>query len=145
MNFKFLKSLPDYAVQKPILISGKQSVMFSETEYLSIEQNDIVTFYEIKYEYHCSPFRDVMIESNVLTVGFEEHFYLFDLINEKNILSLKMNGYFGHLYFYENLFYVADACGIHCVDANGTIIWQNPNLGLLRVQHYQQPTNLRMQ
>jgi hypothetical protein len=67
---------------------------------------------------------------NILAVGFEENFYLFDTATKTNILNLKMEGYFGHLYFNEDLLYIADANGIHCIDKTASIIWHNNNLGI---------------
>ena len=46
------------------------------------------------------------------------------------MLKLKMEGYFGHLYFNEDLFYIADSAGIFCINKNTSIIWQNKNLGI---------------
>ncbi|MEO6721779.1 MAG: hypothetical protein ABIN67_15640 [Ferruginibacter sp.] len=41
-----------------------------------------------------------------------------------------MEGYFGRLYLNKKYFYVADACGLYCIDKSGTILWKNNNLAI---------------
>lgn len=41
-----------------------------------------------------------------------------------------MDGYFGHLYYDNGAFYIADAIGLHCIDKNGQILWYNAELGI---------------
>jgi hypothetical protein len=130
MNCKFTNDLSDGITQKPILISGKKSIHFSKTEYVLIEQGNNSIPYEIRYEYSCSPFKDALIENEILAVGFEEKFYLFDISKNKSILSLKVKGYFGHLYLHDDLFYVADAYGLYCVNKVGYILWYNSNIAI---------------
>ncbi len=125
-----------------ILISGLDSVDYKSRQILSIDSNNEIGFYEIRYEYHISPFKSAELSNNILLVGFEEYFYMFDTITKKNLLSLKLSGYFGHFYhndssiyaedFYQNdnLIYVADATGIYCVNINGAIQWRSDELGL---------------
>lgn len=131
MTFVFTNILPDSINLQPILISGPDSIHFRRKEYLIVNQNDDArNLFEIKYDCHCSPFKQTMIIDKILAVGFEEYFYLFDTAIQSNILKLKMEGYFGHLYFNEDLFYVADSAGIYCINKNASIIWQNNNLGI---------------
>ena len=131
MNFIFSNDLIDSVNLQPILISGPDSQEFSNKEYLILYQNGNAEYlFEIRYEYHCSPFKEAMRVDNILAVGFEEYFYLFDLVTKTNILKLKMEGHFGHLYFNEDLFYIADSAGINCINKNASIIWQNKNLGI---------------
>jgi len=131
MTFVFTSILPDSVDLQPTLISGPESIHFTGKEYLIVNQNDSAKdLFEIRYEYHSSPFKQAMILKNILAVGFEEYFYLFDLFTKSNTLRLKMEGYFGHLYFNEDLFYVADSAGIYCINKNASIIWQNNNLGI---------------
>ena len=131
MTFVFTSILPDSVDLQPTLISGSDSIHFSGKEYLIVNQNDDTKYlFEIRYEYHCGPFKQAMIVSNILAIGFEQYLYLFDLVTKTNILKLKMEGYFGHLYFNEDLFYVADSAGINCISKNASIRWQNKNLGI---------------
>ena len=90
----------------------------------------MASVFEIRYEYHCSSFKEALIVDTILAVGHEEHFYLFDLTTNTNILRLKMNGYFGHLYLNDNYFYVADAGGLYCIDKFGKTRWENSNLAI---------------
>lgn len=126
----FTDKLPDNLYSESILISGAESLHFDKQEYLIIIQNNDERCYEIRYEYHCSPFKQAMIIDSVLAVGYEENFYLFDLVTNRNLLNLKMEWYFGHLYFDNDLFYVADACGLYCINKNACILWQNSKLAI---------------
>jgi hypothetical protein len=130
MKHKFVEKFPEEIYRNPVLISGKKSEMLPGIQYLLIEKDGLIIPYEIRYEYHCSPFQEVIIENDILAVGFEEYFYLFDVTKNENMLSLKMDGYFGHIYFDNNLFYVADARGLHCINETGQILWQNTNIAI---------------
>jgi hypothetical protein len=131
MNFNFADKLPASLNSEPILISGPDSFHLNRREYLIIVQDESVKkLYEIRYEYHCSPFKQAIIVDNILAVGHEEHFYLFNLMTSTNMLRLKMEGYFGHIYYDKNRFYIADAGGLYCIDKNASINWQNNNLAI---------------
>lgn len=131
MTFIFSSALPNSIHLESILISGPESVQFTNKEYLIINRNDDTkSLFEIRYDCHCSPFKQAMIADNILAVGFEEYFYLFDIITKKSILKLKMEGYFGHLYSDDNLFYVADSRGLYCINKAASLMWQNNHLGI---------------
>jgi hypothetical protein len=131
MTFDFAKSLQGNSSLRAIVISGDDSLLLDESEFLIITHSDSSKrLYEIKYEYHCSPFKEVLIVDNLLAVGHEEHFYLFDLNTKTNMLRLKVEGYFGHMYFDSNHFYVADAHGLYCIDKNTSIKWHNNSLAI---------------
>jgi hypothetical protein len=102
-----------------------------EGEFLILEQHGQAEgLFEIRYEYHCSPFKEAIIIADVLAVGFEEHFYMFDMKKKSTILKLKVSGYFGHLYYNREFFYITDSGGVFCIDKAGSLIWQNNNLGI---------------
>ena len=131
MNFIFSKDLFESVNLESILISGPDSLNFTNKEYLILDSNgEAQGLFEIRYQAHCSPFKEAMIIDHILAVGFEGYFYMFDIISKSNMLKLKMEGYFGHLYFNKDLFYVADSAGIYCINKNASIIWQNKNLGI---------------
>lgn len=131
MNFDFTDKSPDDLNLQPIVISGQESSSLNWREYLIASQKEgEKSLYQIRYEHHCSPFKQAIIVDNILAVGHEEHFYLFNLTTNTNMLRLKMEGYFGHLYFDRDVFYVADAGGLYCVDKNASINWQNNNLAI---------------
>lgn len=131
MNYSFTDFVPSDLQIQPLLISGQDSVLFANHAYLLVQINDsILNLFEIKYEQHCSPFRQALITNQLLAVGYEEHFYLYDLPANRNLLSLKLEGYFGHLYAEADFFYIADACGIYCIDQDASVRWHNNNLGI---------------
>jgi hypothetical protein len=130
MTFKFLPQLPRDFSGQSFLISGKESADLENQEFLAIDDNGLEYVLEIRYEVHCSPFKEVCLLDRLLGVGHEDHFYLFDLETNTNLLSLKLDGYFGHLYLNDKLFYVASARGLYCVNDRGKLIWQNVNLGI---------------
>src|SRR6266536_2496966 len=104
MNFQFTAIFPDDLNLQPILISAHDSFDLSGRDYLiSIQLDGAKSLYEIRYEHHCSPFKQAIIAGNTLAVGHEDYFYLFNLLTRTNILRLKMEGYFGHLYFENDL------------------------------------------
>lgn len=131
MITEFTDTIPNDISMEPVLISGSASIYYAGKEYLILSDHDIVTgVYEIKYQVHCSPFKQALLIDNLLAVGHEEHFYLFSINTNQNLLRLKLDGYFGHLYFDKDLFYVADATGLHCIDKNGNVCWANAELGI---------------
>jgi hypothetical protein len=71
-----------------------------------------------------------MLIDKLLAVGHEGHFYLFDLSKNLSVLRLKMNGYFGHIHFDNEHFFVAGANGLYCISQNCEIAWQNLNLAI---------------
>ena len=128
MDIAFANDLP---VSDPVIISGPDSLNLNGREYLIVSQDDSEkNFYEIRYDVHCSPFKQAIIADNVLAVGYEEYFYLFDLSANTNILRLKMEGYFGHLYTDNGFFYLADAQGLYKIDKKANLNWHNNNLAI---------------
>lgn len=123
-NYTFLDTVP--AGLTPILISGEESLNMTRKKFLLIED----TAFEIRYAYHCSPFCEAHLTGNVLAVGFEGFFYLYNISEKVSLLALEMEGYFGNLHLHNEQFFVADACGIYCINREGKIIWQNKNLGI---------------
>lgn len=131
MSIEFIDNIPDDTNLKPVLISGSTSSEYSNQKYLKlIKDGTVIGLYEIKYQIHCSPFEEALLIDDLLAIGHEEHFYLFDKVINENILKLKMNGYFGHIYFDSGLFYVADASGLYCIDKTGNICWSNLELAI---------------
>ena len=131
MTIEFIDDIPDKTNLKPVLISGSTSADYANQRYLKFSDDDNVTgLYVIKYQAHCSPFKEALLIGNLLAVGHEEHFYLFDNVTNESVLRLEMNGYFGHLYFDTGYFYVADASGLHCIDKTGNIRWSNLGLAI---------------
>jgi hypothetical protein len=130
MNFEFVTTLPAEINATPLLISGEETKGLPGI-FLLVHHKDRGTLvFEIRYEVHCSPFHDCYISEEILAVGWEEYFYLFNLTRETTVLRLKMKGYFGSLYTQSDCFYVADANGLYCIDQNGHIAWQNTTLGI---------------
>lgn len=130
MTFKFSPQLPSEFSGQPVLISGQDSTNLKRQEFLTVEDNGHQSIFEIRYEVHCSPFKEALLADNILGVGHEEHLYLFDLRENSNIITLKLDGYFGHVYLDDQRFYVAGASGLYCLDKRGNVIWRNSNLGI---------------
>jgi hypothetical protein len=131
MTLEFKDIIPDDTKLHPILISGSISTSYSKQIFLILsEENTITRLYEIKYEVHCSPFKETLLIDNLLAVGHEKYFYLFNLVTNENILKLEMNGFFGHLYYDKGVFYIADANGLHSINKNGEIHWSNVALAI---------------
>lgn len=131
MEIKFVDLLPENYTEQPILISGSSSIQHSEKQYLSLNQgNGIFKIYEIRYQYQCSPFNRAKLIGDIIVIGHEEHFYLFNMTQNSNFINLKLSGYFGHFYEYDDLIYVADANDLYCLNLLGEIKWQTKNLGI---------------
>jgi hypothetical protein len=131
MNYTFTDKIPDEIDCDPILISGADSKEFNRTAYLILtEMGTKPKVFEIKYESHSGPFKEAIAYTNLLAVGHEETFYLFDLNNKTNLLNLKMVGYFGHLYLDNEQFYVADANGLYCIDSTANVQWYNDGIAI---------------
>src|SRR5688572_7607171 len=130
MTFKFLPQLPSDFSGQSVLISGQESANLRGQEFLIVDDNGHEFGLEIRYDVHCSPFKEVRLLDEILAVGHEEHIYLFDLKTNANLVSIKLEGYFGHVYLDRQLFYVTGASGLYCIDKSGRIIWKNENLGI---------------
>ncbi len=129
MTFTFYPDIVPDAGEAEI-ISGEVPFHFSNSEYLVVRNGDESRVFKIIYEYRCSPFKEATIHADLLLVGHQEHFYLYDLKSKQSLLVLKMNGYFGHLYIEGNYFFIADSAGLFCIDKSGKILWHNNNLGI---------------
>jgi hypothetical protein len=55
---------------------------------------------------------------------------MFDLISDSCIQRMEVSGYFGQCYLDNNMFYIADANGLTCIDRKGKISWRQNNLGI---------------
>lgn len=131
MTISFIDTLPQETALKPVLISGTNSTDYSLKIFLKLgDENLIDRIFEVRYNVRCSPFKEAMLVENLLAVGFEEHFYLFNTITNESIIILKMNGYFCHLYYYKEAFYITDAYGLYCINKFGEILWSNTTLGI---------------
>lgn len=114
-----------------MLISGKTSLEFNRKQFLSLTYEDgSLDMYEIRYAYHCSPFKHAEVQNTILLVGHEEHCYFFDIGTNTQLTVLQLSGYFGHMYVDNELIYVADAHGLYCLNQVGTLLWSNGALGI---------------
>lgn len=131
MHFKFTKTIPDEYKDKARLISGLESALLQNNEYIIVRQDkkDIYTF-EIRFDISSGLYKEATIAGNILAVGHEEYFYMYNIDKNDNFLRYKVEGYFGHLYMHNNKFFVADACGLTCFDSSGNRIWENLTLAI---------------
>lgn len=128
MALYFSLSIPKYSSEPTVLVSGLDSQNLFGTEYII---NDLTyDIYEIKYEYTSGPFKEAIFIGNLLAIGHHEYFYLFDTIGKNLVLKLKLDFYFSQIRIDNNRIYVADACGIYCLDSNGDISWHQKDLGI---------------
>ena len=131
MTISFIDTLPQETALKPVLISGTNSTDYSFKIFLKLsDENLIDRIFEVRYNVRCSPYKEAMLVENLLAVGLEEHFYLFNTITNETIIILKMNGYFCHLYYDKEAFYITDAYGLYCINKFGEILWSNTTLGI---------------
>lgn len=131
MTISFIDTLPQETALKPVLISGTNSTEYSFKIFLKLgDENLIDRIFEVRYNVRCSPYKEAMLVENLLAVGLEEHFYLFNTITNETIIILKMNGYFCHLYYDKEAFYITDAYGLYCINKFGEILWSNTTLGI---------------
>ena len=131
MEITFIDELPIGNSRIPIIISGSHSLVFPNKQFLILMNADeCINIYELRYQYKCSPFQQAELIGGLLAVGHQEHFYLFDLIKNSNILVSMMSGYFGHFYKDNALLFVADATQIHCLGNDGSALWISASLGV---------------
>ena len=131
MTLTFTDTRPDTSVLNPVLISGPMSIDCSGRTFIILSnKNELKGLFEIKYDIHCSSFREALLIDHLLAVGHEGYFYLFNTTTNQTILRLAMDGYFGHLYYNNELFYIADANGIHCINKSGEVLWKNSELAI---------------
>lgn len=129
MVFTFFPDLPT-DVGEAEIISDQTPFHFSCSEYLVMQGKDEKRAFKIVYEGHCSPFREAIIINDLLLVGHEAHFYVYDLKAKYSLLILEMNGYFGHLYVDNSNFYVTDAQSLYRIDREKEVVWHCTNLGI---------------
>ena len=106
MEYRFSLEVTAEQRDSAFLISGPSSLTKGRQVYVleSFEDKDQRTF-EIRYDHHCSPFKEIRRVLDHLFVGHEQHLYVFNLMHERPMQVLEMWGYFGHLYEHENLVY----------------------------------------
>jgi len=110
-----------------VIISGNDSLALKNIEYLVSDEKMV---YEIRYEYKTSPFNDIKFFGNKLAVGYQEYFYLIHTDENTLLLKLKLDFYFGYIYFNANYIYVADAFGIFCISQDGEVLWHTDGLAI---------------
>jgi hypothetical protein len=130
MDLRFSTHLPRAFKGRPVLISGSSSESLQQAVYLVSPGEEPAHVFKIKFSNHCSPFKQTELRGEYLLVGHEEHFYFFNVANGELVLKQQMNGYFGRFYRDNDLFYVADASGLHCITRDGKLTWQNNSLGV---------------
>ncbi|EAY27008.1 hypothetical protein [Microscilla marina] len=126
MNYTFFDPPADYNNPRAAtIISGDESKTYTHTTYLLIKE----ALYEIKFKQPCGPFKKALLQDNILAVGHQCNFYLFDIARQQHILTLPLNQYFGNIYQKNGLFYITDSSGVHCVSPQGDVHWHNGELG----------------
>ena len=129
MYYTFLDQAPAFD-SYIYLLSGEDTSFLPRCEYLYLHVNNVYYLFEIRYEYHCSPFKEAWISGSTLAVGHEENCHLYDLTRMTHIVTIPMDGYFGHIYVHNHIFYIADACKLIAVDELGKIVWKSGELGI---------------
>jgi hypothetical protein len=67
MNIEFTNSVPGEFRNQKLLVSGKESVKWSNVEYLVLKDHDTIKkAFQIRFEAHCSPFKDIIIHNSLL-------------------------------------------------------------------------------
>lgn len=130
-TFTFIDDLPADFSGVPILISGEGSLKWEGKTYLKPSGTIYdAALFEINHQYDGLPFKQAMLIGHLLAVGYQQHFYLFDLSANKHLLTLQMDGYFGHLYFDQDVFYVTDSEQAYCITKEAIILWESEAVGL---------------
>ncbi len=98
MRWRFAVTLPKDYTEEVRIISGADSFELKGQAYLILQEDYSisVSVFEIKNEY--SPFKKAKVVDNILAVGHECHFYLFNPETNRNFFKLKVNGYFAGNY-----------------------------------------------
>ena len=131
MTYDFMDRLPAELTHLPIItISGSASMLMPGRAYLVGRGHSEVPVFEIRYEYHSAPFREAVILGQVLAVGHECHFYLYDIEKSEHVLSLELNGYFGHFYINDDTFFITDASFVYGISLSGRMLWKSLCLGI---------------
>lgn len=116
--------------RSPVLISGSSSERKNIREYLVVQYNGEEEVYEIHLEHRCSPFSQIIRTDDLLAVGREDRFFIFQTRTRTLLLDLPMDGYFSSLHFEHDNFFVTDACSVYCIEKTGHVLWQNQQLGI---------------
>ena len=99
-------------------------------EYLYIDTGDEVILVETSAHYNCSPFKEVILTENILAVGYHDQFHMLEVTTLRHFVTIPMEFYFGHLYLYEEILYVADACCVHAITEYGKYLWKSAYVGI---------------
>ncbi len=116
--------------QEPIIISSEAKSHFLRCEYLLLYLEVESYVFEIRYDVKCSPFKEVLLSGKTLAIGHEQNCYLFDLGEKKQLLTLAMSGYFGHILNNDGVFYIANENQLTAVTESGKILWISEVLGI---------------
>ncbi|NLR77672.1 rhomboid family intramembrane serine protease [Chitinophaga eiseniae] len=129
LGFYFSNVLP--ADCTPILISGEDTRQLANFVYVVYEDTDIKSVYEIRSQFQVGQYGwQAFLADQLLVIGHEDFFYLYDLQQQSNLLRLALNGYFGHCRENNGHFFVTDSTGIYCIDKQGQVRWHNDNLAV---------------
>jgi hypothetical protein len=85
----------------------------------------------LRIDVHDEPgaLRDVICWANVIVVGVGDCIH-FVSPGSRQTATVRLNGYFGHLYPVSDRLLVADAECLRSFDQNGSILWRSSELGI---------------
>ncbi|MBX2972494.1 MAG: hypothetical protein KF797_05285 [Flavobacteriales bacterium] len=116
---------------EPILISGAASIWYHSQEFIVERDGDeVLNVYEIRFEGGAGAFKEALKWGSILVVGHGACVYLYDVKEGKALRTLSFDGYFGHLYVFKDLLYVAGDHELYCLGGRGDILWKRDNLGI---------------
>ena len=135
-NFIDTREFDDTDIE--IIEIGKKTVLGSPDYEVLVSNDDIPMFLLQIYLFdEADCFHQVKYSDNYVVVGCGEKVHLFDS-NKKTTKSIKLNGYFGHLYpindiesdYFEDSILVASGVDLALLLKDGSLNWQSNPLGI---------------
>jgi hypothetical protein len=115
----------------PVDIGRDERLVANVAAFVTVERDGEpfmrLDIYEIQPE--ARVFAEATIWSGFVVVGFGERAHFVSLA-DRTVVTLQLNGYFGHLYPTADRLLIADARGLVCVDRRGAAAWARDDLAI---------------
>jgi len=111
-------------VGKPLNRQGSHDIhLIIETERTPVLRIDLYTDLE------CCAFQDAQIWRDLILIGYGESLHL---VNPKSKTSktIILEGYFGHIYLFDNFALIASALDLQKISPDGEVVWKSSPLGI---------------
>lgn len=124
MNTKaYFINKPPAGVREIVLGQG------GDVHYYVLIENNNALLLRLDFPVEWGAFREVEVFGDHVAIGVQDMFYLFD-ITKQSCMTLKLDGYFGHLYIEGGELFVCSATDIICIGSDGATRWTSDKIAV---------------